>query len=219
MSKNIKIAPSILSADFAALGADIAKLAEWGADYVHFDVMDGSYVPPITFGADMLKAVKPYTDLPFDVHLMVERPEDKAMMFADAGAEIITFHPETTRHPHRLLGDLKKRGVKAGIVINPGTSISYVDYLLPDCDIVLLMSVNPGYGGQKFIPGTLRKGMEVAALREAMGLKFELEIDGGVSPKNAADVVAAGFDVLVSGSGVFGAADKKEAISIMKGLK
>ena len=219
MSKNIKIAPSILSADFANLGRDIGMLAEWGADYVHFDVMDGSFVPPITFGADVLKAVKPYTSLPFDVHLMVERPEEKAMMFADAGAGLITFHPETTRHPHRLLRDIKSKGVKAGIVVNPGTSISYVDYLLPECDIVLLMSVNPGYGGQKFIDDTLRKGVETAALREAMGLHFELEIDGGVSPKNAAQVAAAGFDVLVSGSGVFGAADKKQAIRAMKGLE
>ena len=212
-----KIAPSILAADFADMGKAIALLEEVGADYVHCDVMDGHFVPAITFGAQMVAAIRKRTTLPLDVHLMVEKPEQQVPAFLDAGANIITFHPETCWHPHRLLTDIAKASAKRGIVLNPGTPVTAVEYLLPECDMVLLMSVNPGAGGQKFIPDTLRKARELVERRTALGLHFDIEIDGGIDPATAPLAHEAGINVLVAGSAFFGASDKKGACRAIRG--
>jgi ribulose-phosphate 3-epimerase len=208
----IKVAPSILSADFAALGQAVRAVEEAGADYIHFDVMDGRFVPPITFGQDMLKALKGCTSLPIDAHLMVERPDESALSFVQSGASIVTFHPETCRHPHRLLGAIRAAGARAGVALNPGTSVSSVEYLLELCDMVVLMGVNPGYGGQAFIPNTLNKARELCDYRAKLGLSFEIELDGGVKASNAGQIIGAGVETLVAGSAVFGAPDLARAI-------
>ena len=199
----IKIAPSILSANFAAMGEAVEKLKAQGADWVHFDVMDGNFVPNITFGPDMCKALRPLTDLPIDVHLMVEHPGDWIEPFKKAGADILTVHVESAEHHlHRALQSIHAAGMKAGVVLNPATPIESCVHLLPECDLVLLMSVNPGFGGQSFIYETLRK---IRALRKEIddrGLKTLIEIDGGVNPETAKLCIEAGADVLVAGSAV-----------------
>ncbi len=214
----IKIAPSILSADFAAMGNAVRALKEQGADWVHFDVMDGNFVPNITFGPGMCKALRPYTDLPLDVHLMVEHPSDWIVPFKDAGADVVTIHVESQeRHLHRALQQIHAQGMKAGVVLNPATPISACVHLLPECDLVLLMSVNPGFGGQSFIPETLRKIRELKAEINARGLDTLIEIDGGVNPETAKQCVEAGADVLVAGSAVFRAPDPKAMIQALRG--
>ncbi len=214
----IKIAPSILSANFAAMGEAVQKLKEQGADWVHFDVMDGNFVPNITFGPDMCKALRPLTDLPIDVHLMVEHPSDWIEPFKKAGADILTIHVESSeRHLHRALQAIHAAGMKAGVVLNPATPISACEHLLPECDLVLLMSVNPGFGGQAFIPETFHKIRALRSRIDTRGLSTLIEIDGGVNPYTAKLCIEAGADVLVAGSAVFKSEDPKAMIAAIRG--
>lgn len=215
----IKIAPSILSADFANMGCDVTRLKEWGADAVHFDVMDGTFVPTITFGPAMCKAVRPYTELPIDVHIMVEHPETYIDPFKEAGADYLTFHVEADKHTHRTLQKIRLAGMKAGIALNPGTSVVAVEPVLSECDLVLVMSVNPGAGGQKFIPGALEKIERLAQLKKERGYTYEIEVDGGINAETAALCVKAGATMLVSGSSVFKAADPAALIAQMQAMK
>ncbi|MEX1306903.1 MAG: ribulose-phosphate 3-epimerase [Eubacteriales bacterium] len=213
-----KIAPSILAADFFCLEEAFKMMEEAGADYVHFDVMDGVFVPNISFGIPVLESLSKATSLPFDVHLMIVRPENHIEAFAKAGADMITIHEEATPHLHRALQMIKELGKKAGVVLNPATPLSAITHVLDMVDMVLLMSVNPGYGGQKLIPEVLDKGKELARLREKKGLTFDIEIDGGVSPENADEIAGYGFDVLVAGSAVFNASDPVAAMKKIKGI-
>ena len=214
----IKIAPSILSANFAAMGEAVSRLAAQGADWVHFDVMDGNFVPNITFGPDMCKALRPLTDLPIDVHLMVEHPSDWIEPFKKAGADILTIHAESSeRHLHRALQSIRAAGMQAGIVLNPATPIGACVHLLPECDLVLLMSVNPGFGGQSFIPETFNKIRALRSEIRSRGLQTLIEIDGGVNPDTARLCIEAGADVLVAGSAVFKAPDPAEMIKALRG--
>ena len=213
----IKIAPSILSADYANLGPAVAKLKDWGADYVHFDVMDGSFVPAISFGAGICKAIRPYTDLPLDVHLMVEHPETQIEAFAKAGADIITIHVEADRHAHRTLQQIHALGCKAGVVLNPGTPVAMAEHLLPSCEMVLVMSVNPGAGGQSFIQEALPKLRQLRQLAQSRNLDLDIEVDGGVNPETAKLCLAAGANVLVAGSSVFSAPEPQAMIARLRG--
>lgn len=212
----IKIAPSILSADFSRLGEEIKAIDHAGADYVHVDVMDGHFVPNITIGPLIVDAIRPVTELPLDVHLMIENPDLYIPGFAAAGADIIVVHAEAVRHLHRTVQLIKSLGKKAGVSLNPATSLSALDIILPDLDLVLLMTVNPGFGGQSFIESCLPK---IGALRQrinALGLPIELEVDGGVKVDNIERIAAAGADVFVAGSAVFGADDYRATISQLK---
>ncbi len=208
MQQKTKIAPSILSADFAQLGIEVAGITAAGADYVHVDVMDGHFVPNLTIGPMVVKALRPHSRLPFDVHLMIGPVDPFVPEFAAAGADIITFHPEAGAHPHRTVQLIKSLGKKAGISLNPATPIAAVDHLLADLDLVLVMSVNPGFGGQKFIPSALDKIRELRRRIDAVsaaqnGRPIDLEVDGGINAETAAAAVAAGADTLVAGTAVF----------------
>lgn len=214
----IKIAPSILSANFAAMGDAVRDLKAQGADWVHFDVMDGNFVPNITFGPDMCKALRPLTDLPLDVHLMVEHPSDWIVPFQKAGANILTIHVESSeRHLHRALQAIHAAGMHAGVVLNPATPIGACVHLLSECDLVLLMSVNPGFGGQSFIPETLVKIRQLRSEIHSRGLETLIEVDGGVNPDTAKLCIEAGADVLVAGSAVFKAPDPADMIRKLRG--
>ena len=214
----IKVAPSILSADFANMGKAVEDCERWGADYIHFDVMDGTFVPQITFGHEMCRVLRKYTSLPIDVHLMVEHPETCISQFRDAGADIVTFHIEADRHAHRTLQRIHAAGMKGGIVLNPSTPAEAVRYVLPDCDMVLLMSVNPGAGGQKFIPSVLHKIRAIKEMAAEMGASFDIEMDGGINPETGRLCVEAGANVLVAGSSVFKAADPMDMVHTLKRL-
>ena len=213
----IKVSPSILSADFANLGAEVKKVVDAGAEYVHIDVMDGAFVPEITLGAGIVKAVRTVTDAVFDVHLMVEHPDTQIESFIKAGADIITFHVEAAKHPHRVIQAIHAAGCKAGISLNPGTPVAMVEELLADVDLVLVMSVNPGYGGQKFIPASLSKLRRLRAALDACGSQAELEVDGGVTEANAQEIIEAGATVLVAGSAVYKSKDIKATIKALHG--
>ena len=214
----IKIAPSILSADFSKMGDAVSKLKGWGADWIHFDVMDGHFVPNITFGPEMCRAVRPYTNLPIDVHLMVEYPSEWIIPFKNAGADIITFHVESCEHHlHSVLQQIHSSGIKGGVVLCPATPIESCVHLLNDCDLVLLMSVNPGFGGQKFIPETLEKIKQLKQVILARNLNVDIEIDGGINPETARACLNAGATVLVAGSAVFKASDPIDMIKTLRG--
>lgn len=218
--QQFRIAPSILSADFARLGEEVTRVIEAGADLIHFDVMDNHYVPNLTFGPMVCAALKPYSTVPVDVHLMVEPVDDLILSFAKAGADIITFHPEASRHVDRSLSLIKDSGCQAGLVLNPATPVYVLENVLDRLDMVLLMSVNPGFGGQSFIPQTLVKIRQVRDLLDMYegesGRKIALEVDGGIKTDNIAAVAAAGADTFVAGSAIFGQADYKAVIDKMR---
>jgi ribulose-phosphate 3-epimerase len=226
MSKDFRIAPSILSADFAKLGQEVSDVITSGADIVHFDVMDNHYVPNLTIGPLVCEAIRPVTDAIIDVHLMIE-PVDRIIPdFAKAGANIITFHPEASNHIDRSLSLVRDQGCKSGLVFNPATPLDYLDYVMDKVDMVLLMSVNPGFGGQKFLPSALEKlkvaRKKIDAYTQETGREIWLEIDGGVNANNIADIARAGADTFVAGSAVFGAAndnDPNRYNSIIKQLR
>jgi ribulose-phosphate 3-epimerase len=203
----IKLAPSILSADFARLGEQIDEVARAGADYIHVDVMDGHFVPNITIGAPVVASIRPVTGLPLDVHLMIEHPERYISQFAEAGADIITVHVEASPDLQATIRLIKEQGAKVGVSINPPTPLGAVEEFLPYVDLVLVMSVNPGFGGQPFIPETLPRIARIRRLLNDRGLHAELEVDGGINAANAPDVVKAGADVLVAGNSVFRATE------------
>lgn len=215
--RDYKIAPSILSADFARLGAEVDAVLEAGADFIHFDVMDNHYVPNLTIGPMVCSALRKYgVTAPIDVHLMVEPVDDLIVQFADAGATYISFHPEATRHLDRSLQLIKDKGCKAGLVLNPATSLETVHYVLDKLDMLLLMSVNPGFGGQKFIPYVLDKLRAARSLIDASGLPIRLEVDGGVGLANIRAVAEAGADTFVAGSAIFNAPDYNAVIAEMR---
>jgi len=211
------IAPSILSADFARLGEDVKAVLDAGADIVHFDVMDNHFVPNLTIGPLICDALRTYgIEAPIDVHLMVD-PVDRIIPdFAKAGASYITFHPEASKHPDRTLGLIREQGCKAGLVFNPATPLDWLEYVMDKVDMVLLMSVNPGFGGQKFIPSALDKLRQARKMIDASGLDIRLEIDGGVKVDNIGDIAAAGADTFVAGSAIFGSDDYAATITAMK---
>ena len=210
------IAPSILSADFARLGEEVTSVLEQGADVIHVDVMDGHFVPNITIGPLVVQAVRKITAATLDVHLMIEDPDTYIDDFAAAGADWITVHVETCTHLHRTIHRIKELGCRAGAVLNPATSLRTLDYILDDLDLVMLMSVNPGFGGQKFIPATIAKTRELQGMIEARGLSTGIEIDGGVSPDTIGAIAAAGANIFVAGSAVFGQDDYGRVIAELK---
>lgn len=211
------IAPSILSADFARLGEDVSQVLTAGADVVHFDVMDNHYVPNLTIGPMVCQALRKYgITAPIDVHLMVEPVDSIVPQFAEAGASIITFHPEASKHIDRTLQLIKQHGCQAGLVFNPATPLSYLDYVLDKVDVILLMSVNPGFGGQSFIPATLDKLAQARRIIDNSGFPIRLEIDGGVKVENIREIAEAGADMFVAGSAIFNAPDYRSVINKMR---
>lgn len=212
----LKLAPSILSADFGHLAEDVKKIEEGGADYIHVDVMDGHFVPNISFGAPVMKCLNGKTGLPYDVHLMIENPDRYIDDFVTPQTEYITVHQEACVHLHRTIQNIKSKGVKAGVSINPATPVSTLECILPDVDLVLIMSVNPGFGGQKFIAGTLDKVRKLAEIKRARNLDFVIEIDGGITLDNIQEVMDAGVEMAVAGSAVFKAEDVVQRVRDFK---
>lgn len=202
-----KLAPSILSADFGKLAEDVEQIEKGGADLVHVDVMDGHFVPNISFGAPVMKCLTGKTELPFDVHLMIENPDAYLEDFVTPQTEYITVHQEACTHLNRTVQHIKSLGIKAGVSLNPATSLGVLDYILEDVDMILLMSVNPGFGGQKFIPSVLEKAKRLSEIKKEKGLDFEIEIDGGVTLDNVQEIIDAGVEIVVAGSAVFKAPD------------
>lgn len=212
----IKIAPSVLSADFSRLGQEVVDAKEAGADMIHIDVMDGSFVPNLTVGPLVVEAINRVTDLPLDVHLMIEEPDRYIGDFVKAGANIITVHYEAARHLHRTVNWIRESGVKAGVSLNPATPLFSLDFILPEIDTVLLMSVNPGFGGQSFIPRTLTKIRQLKEIIQEEGYKVEIEVDGGVNVNNAAEIAQTGANILVMGSGFFNSKNYKAVIEAVR---
>ena len=213
-----KVAPSILAADFSSLAAEINKVETAGADLLHIDVMDGHFVPNLTIGPPVVAALRRHSKLPFDVHLMITNPGDFIDQFAAAGADLITVHAETTFHLHRLLSTIKNRGLKTGVALNPASSLSLVAEVLAEVDMVLLMTVNPGFGGQKFIPAVLSKIDRLKKMIDRQGLATEIQVDGGINLVTAREAVMAGANILVAGSAIYGAEDVAKTISMLKNL-
>ena len=214
MTEDVKIAPSILACDFLRLGDQVASISN--ADFVHYDVMDGHFVPNLSFGPDILRQVAASTDVPVDAHLMISNPDTDAVRFVQAGASMVTFHMEATNHAHRVLYAIKDAGAQAGVVLNPSTPIIALDAIIEDVDMVLLMSVNPGFGGQSFIKTTLRKLRQLRALCFERGVEPLIEVDGGVGIDNVADVCAAGANVIVAGSAVFRSDDPAKVVDDLR---
>lgn len=213
----IRIAPSILSADFARLGEEITEIEAAGADWIHVDVMDGHFVPNLTIGPLIVEAVRPHTKLPLDVHLMIEEPDKYIPSFVKSGADWITVHQEACPHLHRTLSFIKEQGVRAGVAINPGTPLTMIEPILEELDLVLLMTVNPGFGGQRFISSVLPKISQLRTLLTEKGLShIRIEVDGGINRRTAKEVVASGADVLVAGSAIFGETDRKAALGAIR---
>ena len=213
----IKIAPSILSADYSRLAEEIKKVEEGGADYLHIDVMDGTFVPNITLGSPVVKSLRKVSSMVFDVHLMTEHPETHIAAFAEAGADIITFHIEAARHAHRIVQQIKDAGCKAGVALNPATPLMMLEELQGEIDMALIMTVNPGFGGQKFIPATLEKIRRLRHSAEDSGTDLDIEVDGGINEETARSVIKAGANVLVAGSAIYGAPDAAAAIRTIRG--
>ena len=216
MANKIKVSPSILSANFANLGEEVRFISKAGADYIHIDVMDGSFVPNITIGCDVIKSIKNCSKLPFDVHLMINNPDYHLENFAKAGADIITIHSEATTHLHRTIQTIKSLGKKAGVAIVPSTNENVLDYVLEDIDLVLVMTVNPGFGGQKFISSQLKKIENIANKITKLGKKIDLEVDGGINQETSKQAINCGADVLVAGSFIFGNKNYSEAIKNLR---
>jgi ribulose-phosphate 3-epimerase len=217
MSSRIRIAPSLLAADFARLGEEVRAVAAAGADWLHLDIMDGHFVPNISFGPGLVRALRRHADIPFDVHLMIAPADPYLAAFAEAGADLISLHPEAGPHLHRSLQTIRALGKKAGVVLNPATPISAVEPVLDLCDLVLVMAVNPGFGGQSFIRSQLPKIAGLHAMIQASGRDIALQVDGGVTAETARDCIEAGADVLVAGTAVFGKADYAAAIAAIRG--
>ena len=212
----IKLAPSILSADFARLLEDVKKVEKAGCEYLHIDVMDGHFVPNITLGPGIVKSLRKDVNIVFDAHLMIENPDNYIKEFVDAGCDIIVVHQEACTHLHRTIQNIKSHGIKAGVALNPATPIETIKYVLQDVDMVLLMSVNPGFGGQSYIPVVTEKIKELKALIDEMNLDIDIEVDGGVKPSNIDEVVNAGANVIVAGSAIFNAGNIDEAVKSLR---
>jgi len=214
--RSVKIAPSILSADFSRLGEEVRRAEEAGADIIHIDIMDGHFVPNLTFGPIIVKAIRDYTELPFYVHLMVERPEDYIEKVVEAGGDLVVVHAEACIHLQRVLSMIRDLGARSGVALNPATPLTTIEYVLDDLDQILIMSVNPGFGGQDFIPSVLPKIRRARKRLVKRGLEIEIAVDGGINVKTAPKVVEAGADVLVAGTAVFGKPDLKKAIQELR---
>lgn len=212
----IKLAPSILSADFGRLLEDVKKVENAGCEYLHIDVMDGHFVPNITLGPAIVKSLRKDVNMFFDAHLMIENPDNFIKQFVEAGCDMITVHVEACTHLHRTIQNIKSYGIKAGVVLNPATSLTEIEYVLEDVDMVLLMSVNPGFGGQSFIPSTIEKLKKLRKMIDEKNLDIEIEVDGGVKANNIAEIVSAGADVLVAGSAIFGSDNIEEAVNELR---
>jgi ribulose-phosphate 3-epimerase len=211
-----RIAPSILSADLARLADEVQEVIEAGADWIHVDVMDGHFVPNITVGPLVVKALRKVVTIPLDVHLMIENADPYLDAFIEAGADILTVHVEACTHLHRIVHAIKERGVQAGVALNPATPLESLDYILPDLDLVIIMTVNPGFGGQEFIPAMLPKIEQLKGLITKRKLNAAIEVDGGIKVENVGDVARSGADIFVAGSGIFGTRDRKETIKKMR---